>query len=93
MGDNAERLNNDPTLLAGLHGEGGDPAAGADVVLPSGQPLSCLVCGGQRFTRREIKMNTTGMTFMDLDWANRSGDGAVCRSSYPTREPPTPCRP
>jgi hypothetical protein len=81
MGDNDNRLNDDPTLLAGLRPDGAaDPAAGADVVLASGQPLSCLVCGGRRFTRREIKMNTTGMTFMDLDWANRSGDGAICRS-------------
>jgi hypothetical protein len=23
-------------------------------------------------------MNTKGMTFMNLDWLNRSGDGAVC---------------
>jgi hypothetical protein len=25
-------------------------------------------------------MNTTGMSFMDLEWANRSGDGAICQS-------------
>ena len=71
-------LNDDPTLLAGLRGP--DPAPGADVLLRSGEPLACLVCREQRFTRREIKLNTTGMTLMDLDWANRSGDGAVCKA-------------
>ena len=30
------------------------------------------------FARREIKLTTTGMTFFDLDWLNKSGDGAIC---------------
>lgn len=41
--------------------------------------LACQVCKGLVFERREIKMTTTGMTFMDLDWLNRSADGAICR--------------
>ena len=40
--------------------------------------LSCQVCRGTLFAQREIKMTTTGMTFLDLDWLNRSGDGAIC---------------
>ena len=24
-------------------------------------------------------MNTAGMSFMGLDWANKKGDGAICR--------------
>lgn len=47
-------------------------------VLPAQRFLSCVVCGGLGFARREIKMNTTGMTFFDLDWLNASGDGAIC---------------
>ena len=50
-----------------------------EVVLPSGRVLACLVCGGREFDRREIKLNTTGMSFMNLDWANKSADGAICR--------------
>lgn len=50
------------------------------VLLRSGVALACLVCGGRDFTRREIKLNTTGLTFLDLDWANRSGEGAICRA-------------
>lgn len=45
----------------------------------NGQPLTCVACGsGTRFHQREIKMNTTGMSFFDLDWLNRSADGAIC---------------
>jgi hypothetical protein len=47
-------------------------------VLVLDKPLACLVCGGGEFARREVAINTKGMTFMNLDWLNRSGDGAVC---------------
>jgi predicted nucleic-acid-binding Zn-ribbon protein len=47
-------------------------------VRPSQSFLSCHACGGLLFARREIKMTTTGMTFLDLDWLNRSADGAIC---------------
>ena len=51
-----------------------------EVVLPSGQVLACVVCGAREFDRREIKLNTSGMSFMGLDWANKSADGAICRA-------------
>lgn len=47
-------------------------------IRPGQRFLSCLICGGLDFAQREIKMTTTGMTFFDLDWLNRSGDGAIC---------------
>lgn len=47
-------------------------------VTVAGRLLACLVCGGDRFAYREVKLNTTGLTFFDLDWLNRSGAGAVC---------------
>jgi hypothetical protein len=57
----------------------GDPAAVLKHVRVAGRPLTCVVCGtGQEFARREVNMNTRGMTFLGLDWLNRSGDGAVC---------------
>ena len=41
--------------------------------------LVCLVCGHDAgFVRREVLMNTTGMTFLGLDWANAAAFGAVC---------------
>ncbi len=45
----------------------------------AGRLLRCLVCDHDRFTRREVSMNTAGMSFMGLDWANKKGDGAICR--------------
>ncbi|CAI9409071.1 hypothetical protein [Nocardioides sp. T2.26MG-1] len=66
-------------VLGGL-GTPAQPVRDGEVRLRTGTTLSCLVCGGGRFTRREIKLNTTGLTFMDLDWANRSGEGAICRA-------------
>jgi predicted nucleic-acid-binding Zn-ribbon protein len=43
-----------------------------------GKPLLCLVCGHDEFAQRAIKMQTTGMTFFDLDWLNKDADGAIC---------------
>jgi len=40
--------------------------------------FACHVCKGGAFYRREVKLQTTGMTFFDLDWLNRSADGAIC---------------
>lgn len=47
-------------------------------VRPTQAFLACQVCSGVDFERREIKMTTTGLTMMDLDWLNRSADGAIC---------------
>ncbi|WP_435770331.1 hypothetical protein [Nocardioides sp. SYSU DS0651] len=47
-------------------------------VIPTQRFLSCHVCAGLVFAQREIKMTTTGMTFFDLDWLNKSADGAIC---------------
>lgn len=47
-------------------------------IRPGQRFLACHTCGGLVFAQREIKMTTTGMTFMDLDWLNRSADGAIC---------------
>lgn len=44
-----------------------------------GENFSCLACkAGSRFYRREIRMNTAGMSLMGLDWLNRAADGAIC---------------
>lgn len=43
-----------------------------------GKLLACVICGAGRFTYREEKMTTTGMTFMGMEWANQGADAAVC---------------
>jgi len=47
-------------------------------VFVAGRQLACLVCEGTEFSYREVKLNTSGMSFMNLDWANKSGVGAIC---------------
>jgi len=47
-------------------------------IRPTQAFLSCHVCGGLTFASREVKMTTTGMTFLDLDWLNKSADGVIC---------------
>ena len=49
-------------------------------VYVQGKRLLCLICSSDTFAQREIKLNTTGMSFMGLDWANKSGVGAICRT-------------
>lgn len=41
--------------------------------------LICPVCGHGEFDRREMLMNTSGMTFMNMDWLNSSACALVCQ--------------
>lgn len=45
---------------------------------PDRRPFSCLVCQGKLFFDREIKLNTSGMEFFGIEWANQSAMGLVC---------------
>lgn len=47
-------------------------------IMPTQTFLSCQICSGLLFARREVKMTTTGMTFFDLDWLNKSAEGVIC---------------
>ncbi|NLU66643.1 hypothetical protein [Streptomyces sp. HNM0574] len=40
--------------------------------------LTCPLCRNDAFLERPIKLNTTGMSFLNLDWANRDADGFIC---------------
>jgi predicted nucleic-acid-binding Zn-ribbon protein len=53
-------------------------ATSYEVHLPIGEQLRCLVCAHDRFRQREILLNTSGATFFNVEWANKSGMGAVC---------------
>lgn len=46
----------------------------------AGKTVACSHCGGLEFEEREGKINTTGMTLLDLDWANRSAKVLVCKA-------------
>jgi predicted nucleic-acid-binding Zn-ribbon protein len=43
-----------------------------------GKVLKCQVCGHDEFSKREAQLNTAGMSFVNLDWANASAVCFVC---------------
>ncbi len=44
----------------------------------SGHDVACPVCGKDTFWHRYTKLNTTGMSLLGLDWANRDALNLVC---------------
>ncbi len=44
----------------------------------SGHKLICPICGGERFAERRSLLNTRGLTFLGLDWANRAAVNYIC---------------
>jgi predicted nucleic-acid-binding Zn-ribbon protein len=47
-------------------------------VVIKGNKLTCPICTHAEFWSRETLMNTTGMSFFNLDWANRSAKNYIC---------------
>ncbi len=45
-----------------------------------GHDLNCPICGHDEFWKRRTLMNTPGLTFLGLEWANREADNYVCDS-------------
>jgi hypothetical protein len=43
-----------------------------------GNPMTCEICHHDRFYQREGKIQTTAMTFFELDWLNASANCVVC---------------
>lgn len=46
----------------------------------SGQPLICPICKHTEFWMRETLMNTPGMTFLGIEWANRQAINYICNN-------------
>lgn len=44
----------------------------------AGRTVTCPHCGGETFDERSALLNTAGLTFLDLDWANRQAVLLVC---------------
>jgi hypothetical protein len=40
--------------------------------------LVCQICGYGGFWKRDAQLNTAGMSFMNLDWLNRTARCYVC---------------
>jgi predicted nucleic-acid-binding Zn-ribbon protein len=43
-----------------------------------GKNITCPHCGNDQFEQRFILLNTPGMTFFNLDWANRTASVLAC---------------
>ncbi len=52
----------------------------AEEAVVAGVRLRCEICKHTRFYAREGKIQTTAMTFFDLDWANASATCLVCEN-------------
>jgi hypothetical protein len=50
----------------------------AETIEILGNTLHSEICKHDRFYSREGKIQTTAMTFFDLDWANASATCLVC---------------
>jgi len=44
----------------------------------AGTQVRCPHCGGEDFDAGRALLNTPGMTFLRLDWANRDADVLIC---------------
>ena len=42
------------------------------------RPVRCPHCSGDRFIEGRAQLNTAGMTFLNLDWANASAATLAC---------------
>lgn len=43
-----------------------------------GIKLECAICKNTEFWTRQTLMNTVGLSFFNLDWANKSATNYVC---------------
>lgn len=46
----------------------------------AGRPLTCPVCSGQQFWKKQAQLNTAVASFFNLDWANHSATCMVCNN-------------
>ena len=44
------------------------------------KPVRCGHCAGDRFVEGRAQLNTAGLSFMNLDWANRTAATLTCTS-------------
>lgn len=43
-----------------------------------GKRIQCRHCGTRRFVEGSAQLNTVGMSFANLDWANKSATTLMC---------------
>lgn len=45
-----------------------------------GNKLECPICKNDKFWPKETLMNTPGLTFFGLEWANKAATNYICDS-------------
>ena len=65
-------------LKAGIKGFVG--ALGPGHYQAGGREVACAHCEGKTFLEHEALLNTTGATFLNLDWLNKSGTALICEN-------------
>ncbi len=45
-----------------------------------GKKLECPICNHKRFYTKKTLMNTPGMTFFGLEWANKEANNYICEN-------------
>jgi len=53
-------------------------ATGPGAYEVEGKPVRCSHCGDDTFAEGSVLLNTVGMTFIGLDWANRTASTLMC---------------
>jgi uncharacterized protein len=43
-----------------------------------GKSITCPHCGNVQFVKKSILLNTPGLTFLNLDWANKTATTLAC---------------
>jgi len=51
-----------------------------DRFVVAGKAVNCTHCAHDRFVEGRAQLNTAGMSFLNLDWANRSAATLTCTS-------------
>jgi len=64
-------------LMSGISGP--QAAMEADTFAVDGRDIRCVQCGNKTFERGTAQLNTAVLTFLDLDWANRSAYILSCK--------------
>ena len=52
-----------------------EPSATIEI---AGRPLTCPICSGQQFWKKQAQLNTAMATFFNLDWANHTATCLIC---------------
>ncbi|MFC1554337.1 zinc ribbon domain-containing protein [candidate division KSB1 bacterium] len=55
-------------------------AMGTGPYLVQGKQVQCPHCRNNQFEKGSAQLNTAGMSFMNLDWANKSATTLACTS-------------